>query len=208
MENTPETLNDRERMILDYIARMVSEKGYSPSVRDIKAALDIRSTSTVHTYLQRLEERGLLSKEEGKSRTLRVGPAYAGSSRFGMRIPILGRVTAGMPILATENFDGYVIFPSQNDKTSAENLFALRVMGTSMIEAGILDGDLVIVEKQEAAENGEIVVAMVDDEATVKTFYKEHGHYRLQPENSTMQPIIVNDVQILGKVISSIRYYQ
>lgn len=208
MENTPEILNDRERMILDYIANMVSEKGYSPSVRDIKAALDIRSTSTVHTYLQRLEERGLLSKEEGKSRTLRVGPAYAGSARAGVRIPILGRVTAGMPILATENFDGYVFFPSQNEKTAPENLFALRVMGTSMIEAGILDGDLVIVEKQEAAENGEIVVAMVDDEATVKTFYKEHGHYRLQPENSTMQPIIVSDVQILGKVISSIRYYQ
>ena len=208
MDMKTENLNDRERRILEYIADTVNEKGYSPSVRDIKSALSIRSTSTVHTYLQRPEERGLLSKEDGKSRTLRVGPAYAGASRSVARIPILGRVTAGVPILATENFDGYVYFPSQDDKASPDDLFALRVMGTSMIEAGILDGDLVIVEKQSSAENGEIVVAMVGDEATVKTFYKEHGHYRLQPENSTMQPIITDEVQILGKVISSIRYYQ
>lgn len=206
-----DTLNDRERKILEYIADTVREKGYSPSVRDIKAALAIRSTSTVHTYLQRLEERGLLIKEEGKSRTLRMGPAYqghSGQSQPSVRIPILGRVTAGMPILAVENPDGYVDFPTAGNCDAAERMFALRVLGTSMIEAGILDGDLVIVEKCESAENGDIVVALIEDEATVKTFYKEHGHYRLQPENSTMDPIIVDSVEIIGRVVSSVRYYK
>ena len=202
-----DTLNDRERQILEYIASTVREKGYSPSVRDIKSALAIRSTSTVHTYLQRLEDRGFLVKEEGKSRTLRMGPSYADSGDADMQIPILGRVTAGMPILAVENFDGYVEFPAPRRSSQSERLFALRVCGTSMIEAGILDGDLVIVEKCESAENGEIVVALIEDEATVKTFYKEHGHYRLQPENSTMDPIIVEQVEILGRVVSSVRYY-
>lgn len=202
-----ETLNDRERQILEYIAVTVNEKGYSPSVRDIKAALSIRSTSTVHTYLQRLEERGFLVKEEGKSRTLRMGPAFQGQTQSVARVPILGRVTAGIPILAVENFDGYVEFPSPKSRYQADKLFALRVTGTSMIEAGILDGDLVIVEKSESAENGEIVVALIEDEATVKTFYKEHGHYRLQPENSTMDPIIVDYVEIIGRVVSSVRYY-
>lgn len=202
-----EHLTDREKDILAYITKTLSEKGYSPSVRDIKSALSIRSTSTVHTYLQRLEEKGLLSKENGKSRTLRVDPAYQASIGIHSRIPILGRVTAGMPILATENFDGYVNFPTVKENGRTEGLFALRVYGTSMIEAGILDGDVVIVEKTETADSGEIVVAMIEDEATVKTFYKEDGHYRLQPENSTMQPIIVNSVQILGRVITSLRYY-
>lgn len=202
-----ETLTDREKDILAYIAKIVNEKGYSPSVRDIKAALSIRSTSTVHTYLQRLEEKGLLSKENGKSRTLRVDPAYQASIGFHAQIPILGRVTAGVPILATENFDGYVNFPTVKENGRTDGLFALRVYGTSMIEAGILDGDVVIVEKTETADSGEIVVAMIEDEATVKTFYKEDGHYRLQPENSTMQPIIVDSVEILGRVITSLRYY-
>lgn len=202
-----EHLTDREKDILAYIAKILNEKGYSPSVRDIKAALSIRSTSTVHTYLQRLEEKGLLTKENGKSRTLRVDPAYQASIGFNTKIPILGRVTAGIPILATENFDGYVDFPAIKENGRTDGLFALRVYGTSMVEAGILDGDVVIVEKTETADSGEIVVAMIEDEATVKTFYKENGHYRLQPENSTMQPIIVDSVQILGRVITSLRYY-
>ena len=201
-----ESLNDRERAILEYIAETVNEKGYSPSVRDIKAALNIKSTSTVHTYLQRLEERGFLVKEGGKSRTLRVGPSYPGKMQSVAQVPILGRVTAGMPILATENFDGYVEFPTVSGKIR-DNLFALRVSGTSMIEAGILDGDIVVVEKRSFAENGDIVVALIGEEATVKTFYKEHGHYRLQPENSTMEPIIVNEVDILGKVCAVQRIY-
>ncbi len=201
-------LTDRERDILAYIAKVVNENGYSPSVRDIKAALSIRSTSTVHTYLQRLEEKGVLTKENGKSRTLRVEPAYQAAMGFCAQIPILGRVTAGMPILATENFDGYVNFPTARENGRTDGLFALRVYGTSMVEAGILDGDVVIVEKTETADSGQIVVAMIEDEATVKTFYKENGHYRLQPENSTMQPIIVDSVEILGRVITSVRYYQ
>ena len=138
---------------------------------------------------------------------MREAPAYQASIGFNARIPILGRVTAGMPILATENFDGYVDFPTVKDSGRTDGLFALRVYGTSMVEAGILDGDVVIVEKTETADSGEIVVAMIEDEATVKTFYKENGHYRLQPENSTMQPILVDSVQILGRVITSLRYY-
>lgn len=202
-----DNLNAREKQILEYIADMVRNKGYSPSVRDIKAALSIRSTSTVHTYLQRMEEKGYLVKEEGKSRTLRLGPSYPTGDSLG-RVPIIGRVTAGQPILATENFDGYVDFPIANGRGHDGSLFALRVSGTSMIEAGILDGDIVVVEKTESAENGQIVVALIEDEATVKTFYKEHGHFRLQPENSALQPIIVDQVQILGRVISSVRYYK
>jgi len=201
-----ENITDREREILEYIAATIDKKGYSPSIRDIKAALNIKSTSTVHTYLQRLTEKEYLVKEDGKSRTLRIGAAYT-PSVFGMRIPILGRVTAGLPILATENYDGYVVFPQESGKADPASLFALRVSGTSMIEAGILDGDLVIVEKQSSAENGDIVVALIDDEATVKTFYKENGHFRLQPENPTMPPIIVESVEILGRVVSSVRYY-
>lgn len=202
-----DNLNEKERKILEYIAETVNGKGYSPSVRDIKAALSIRSTSTVHTYLQRMEEKGYLVKEDGKSRTLRLGPAYPFLYRSD-RVPIIGRVTAGQPILATENFDGYVDFPAANERGIVGDLFALRVFGTSMIEAGILDGDIVIVEKAETVENGEIVVALIGDEATVKTFYKERGHYRLQPENSTMDPIIVDSVDILGRVVSSVRYYK
>ncbi len=201
-----ENVTDREREILEYIAVTIDKKGYSPSIRDIKAALNIKSTSTVHTYLQRLGEKGLLSKEDGKSRTIRIGAAYAPAA-VGMRIPILGRVTAGQPILATENYDGYVLFPTEGHHADPREMFALRVTGTSMIEAGILDGDLVIVEKQSAAENGDIVVALIGDEATVKTFYKEDGHFRLQPENASMQPIIVDKVDILGRVVSSVRYY-
>ena len=202
-----DNLNAREKQILEYIADMVRNKGYSPSVRDIKAALSIRSTSTVHTYLMRMEEKGYLVKEEGKSRTLRLGPSYPSEESAG-RVPIIGRVTAGQPILATENFDGYVDFPFAAEYSHDGTLFALRVSGTSMIEAGILDGDIVVVEKTDSAENGQIVVALIEDEATVKTFYKEHGHFRLQPENSALQPIIVDQVQILGRVISSVRYYK
>ncbi len=201
-----ENITQREQEILEFIRQTLREKGYSPSVRDIKAALAIKSTSTVHTYLQRMQEKGLVTKENGKSRTICLLDD-AQSVRPMLSIPILGRVTAGQPILATENFDGYVSFPTQDVHAAPESLFALRVSGTSMIDAGILDGDVVIVEKQESAENGDIVVAMIDDEATVKTFYKENGHYRLQPQNPTMQPIIANNVTILGRVISSIRYY-
>lgn len=204
-------LEPKEQLVLDYIKENIRKKGYSPSIRDICTALDIKSTSTVHTCLERLEKKGYIQKENGKSRTLRVegvvheetvdNPEYPG-------VPILGRVTAGMPILAVENYEGYLAYPKGVKPMPDGELFALRVTGTSMIEAGILDGDYVIVERTAAAENGDIVVALLDDEATVKTFYKEDGHFRLQPENRTMLPIIVNSLMILGRVVSSVRYYK
>lgn len=201
------TLSEKEQRILDYIKDNINRNGYSPSIRDIRTDLDIKSTSTVHTYLSRLEKKGYIQKENGKSRTLRVEGIGDEAEASYVKVPIVGRVTAGLPILAVENYEGYVPY-SGNKKFGEDNrLFALRVTGTSMIEAGILDGDVVIVEKTPTAENGEIVVALIEDEATVKTFYKENGHYRLQPENKTMEPIIVDSLMILGRVVSSIRYY-
>lgn len=198
-------LTERERAVLDYIVSMLKENGYSPSIRDIKSALDFKSTSTVHTYLSRLESKGYIQKEDGKSRTLRVEDAV--SAKRPLRVPLLGKVTAGLPILAAENFEGYVDFCDTKEKYNADNLFALRVSGTSMIEAGILDGDVVIVDKCNYADNGQIVVALVGEEATVKTFYREDGHFRLQPENKTMEPIIVPEANVLGKIVANIRFY-
>lgn len=198
-------LTERERAVLDYIVSMLRKNGYSPSIRDIKSALDFKSTSTVHTYLARLENKGYIQKEDGKSRTLRVEDAI--STKSPLRVPLIGKVTAGLPILAQENFDGYVDFCDTKDKYNADNLFALRVSGTSMIDAGILDGDIVIVDKCDYADNGQIVVALVGDEATVKTFYRENGHFRLQPENKTMEPIIVPEANVLGRIVANIRFY-
>lgn len=203
------TLSEKEQLIFDYIKKVIEEKGYSPSIRDIRRDLDIKSTSTVHTYLEKLEKKGYIQKEDGKSRTLRIDSLAVGQGGSPRPIiPIVGKVTAGMPILAVENHDGYVAYPFDTKGISGRQLFALRVTGTSMIEAGILDGDIVIVERCQVAENGEIVVALIDDEATVKTFYKENGHFRLQPENSAMDPIIVESLSILGRVIGSIRSYE
>ena len=202
-----EHLTDKEKAMYDYICDTIRREGFSPSVRDIQTALGIKSTSTVHSYLNRLEEKGAIQKENGKSRTLRVDTKSGEPSRTTVKVPIVGRVTAGMPILATENFEGYFDFPLMNRSYAGNSLFALRVRGTSMIGAGIMDGDVIVVKKQSSAENGDIVVALVGDEATVKTFYKEDGHFRLQPENPTMEPIIVDEVIILGQVISSFRFY-
>ncbi|MBQ8641634.1 MAG: transcriptional repressor LexA [Clostridia bacterium] len=201
-------LTPKEQLIFDYIKENLRKNGYSPSIRDIRTALDIKSTSTVHTYLERLERKGYIHKENGKSRTLRIEDAMddAAANQNG-RVPILGKVTAGQPILAVENYEGFISYPEGEGRSHDTQLFALRVTGSSMIEAGILDGDLVIVERTEMAENGQIVVALVDDSATVKEFYKEEGHYRLQPRNASMDPIIVEEVTILGKVLASIRYY-
>ncbi len=202
-------LSEREQLILDYIKENILKNGYSPSIRDIKRDLDIKSTSTVHTYLEKLEKKGYIQKEGGKSRTLRVDSLVAGGEGAPRpMIPIIGKVTAGMPILALENHEGYIAYPFDKRAVGGRQLFALRVTGTSMIEAGILDGDIVIVEQTRVAENGDIVVALIDDEATVKTFYKENGHFRLQPQNSTMAPIIVEELVILGRVIGSLRTYE
>ncbi|MBE6598415.1 MAG: transcriptional repressor LexA [Ruminococcaceae bacterium] len=205
------TLDQKEQLIFDYIKENIRKNGYSPSIRDIRTALGIKSTSTVHTYLERLERKGYIQKENGKSRTLRIEGLmpedYNPDENSGM-VPLIGRVTAGQPILAVENYEGYIQYPAGLYRKPENDLFALRVSGTSMIEAGIHDGDIVIIEKTSTAENGDIVVALIDDEATVKTFYKEDGHFRLQPENKTMLPIIVNSLMILGKVVASVRFYR
>ncbi len=196
-------LTDKEQQIYDYIFEMIEKNGYSPTVRDIKNAVGIKSTSTVHIYLQKLEDKGFIQKEQGKSRTLRVGSSNPPKS---VEIPIIGRIAAGAPVFAEENYDGSLDFkvPAkyQNDR-----LFALRVEGESMIEAGIMNGDIIVVTATQYAENGDIVVALINDEATVKTFYKENGGYRLQPENSTMKPIYTDEVTVLGKVMANVRYY-
>lgn len=195
-------LTPRERSVYEYIKTNLIERGYAPSVRDIRDALGFKSTSTVHMYLTRLSDKGLITRDGGKSRAIHMDGIEASN-----QIPIVGKVTAGKPILALEDFDGYISFCASSVGCRPENLFALNVDGESMIEAGILDGDVVIVDKRTYAENGEIVVALIGDEATVKTFYKEDGHYRLQPENKTMEPIILENVDILGKVVASLRLY-
>ena len=195
-------LTPRERSVYEYIKNSLTDNGYAPSVRDIRDALGFKSTSTVHMYLTRLDEKGFINRDGGKSRAI-----YMDGISASNQVPLVGKVTAGKPILAEEDFDGYISFCASSVGCRPENLFALNVKGESMIEAGILDGDVVIVDKRTYAENGEIVVALIGDEATVKTFYKEDGHYRLQPENKTMEPIIVENVMILGKVVASVRMY-
>ena len=189
--------------ILEFIKEFIHEENMAPSVREICDGVGIRSTSTVHRYLHKLEEEGRIHMADGKNRAIVVTDD---SMDKNDGIPLVGTVAAGVPITAIENITDYIAFePLKNYETQ---LFALRVRGESMINAGIFDGDIVIVEQTNYAENGEIVVAMVDhSEATVKTFYKEDGHYRLQPENDFMEPIIVREVEILGKVVSLIRYF-
>lgn len=198
------TLKPKEKLVLDYIANTLNETGYAPAVRDICTALNIKSTSTVQMYIEKLEAKGFIVKEPGKSRTLRV--EMPGDSRKRYSVPVIGQVAAGTPILTVENFDGYIDYSTEKN-FEKDTLFGLRVKGESMKDIGILDGDIVIVERREYADNGEIVVAMIEDEATVKRFYKEDGRYRLQPENSEMEPIYTDTVSILGKVVALARYY-
>lgn len=203
-----EKLTEKEEQIYRFIGDFNRKNGYPPSVRDIQSGLSIRSTSTVHSYINKLTEKGALNKSSGKSRGLRTEDIDP-SQKNHTRIPMIGRVTAGQPILAVENIRGYLDFPllKKSARDNSTTLFALRVSGESMIEAGIMDGDIVVVRKQSAVDNGEIVVALVEDGATVKAFYKEDGHFRLQPRNSTMDPIIVDECTIIGKVISVMRFY-
>ena len=202
------TLTEKEKKMYEYISDTITSEGYPPTVRDIQNALHIKSTSTVHTYLARLEEKGAIKRTPGKSRSLRLDePSGKRETTSTVKVPVVGRVAAGQPLLAVENYESYIDFPMKNSAMYGQ-LFALRIVGTSMINAGILDGDIVVVNKTGFAENGEIVVALVDDEATVKRFYKEDGRYRLQPENDTMAPIIVDEVLILGKVVAVVRYYK
>ena len=196
-----EKLKPKEQKVYNYIVNSVKNNGFAPSVRDIMNDLGYKSTSTVHMYLNRLDTLGYIRKEDGKSRAISV---VNEDMPTVSAVRVLGTVTAGQPILAEEDFDGYIGYIG---RTSAEEMFALKVKGESMIEVGIMDGDMVIAEKTCYAENGEIVVALIENEATVKRFFREDGHYRLQPENSTMEPIIVDEVLILGRVVAIQRSY-
>ena len=191
-------LNEKANQIYRYIRDRIGE-GYAPTVREICRELNIRSTSTVHRYINLLVEEGLLDKMDNQNRAIRLHGFSA------CNVPLVGTVTAGVPITAIENIENYLSYVPERHYSG--ELFALRVRGESMINAGILNGDIVIVEQCETAENGEIVVALVDGEdATVKRFYKENGGYRLQPENDTMEPIYLNEVAVLGRVVALLRY--
>ncbi|RXZ81880.1 transcriptional repressor LexA [Paenibacillaceae bacterium] len=200
-------LTVRQQSILEFIKTEVREKGYPPSVREIGEAVGLASSSTVHGHLDRLEKKGLIRRDPTKPRAIEIldqDPQDAAFPLAVSKVPVVGKVTAGIPITATENIEDY--FPLPTHFVGENQVFMLNVVGESMIEAGIHNGDYVIVRQQSTANNGEIVVAMTeDDEATVKTFYKERNHFRLQPENSTMQPILLNNVTILGRVIGIFR---
>ncbi|MFZ5597336.1 MAG: transcriptional repressor LexA [Bacillota bacterium] len=200
-------LTAKELKIIEFIKNNVIEKGYPPSVREIGCAVGLKSSSTVHGYLKRLEEKGYIRRDPTKPRAMELVGGYGLGVEKGMKsVPVLGRVAAGRPILAEENLDDEIPVPSSFFGDG--DLFLLKVRGESMIEAGIHEGDLVLVRRQPSAENGDIVVALIGDEATVKRFYLESSHIRLQPENSTMEPIIVTgDVSILGKVVGLLRKY-
>ena len=191
---------DRQAELLRYITDRVND-GLPPTVREICGEFGIKSTSSAHKYLKELVAAGYITMGEGTNRSIRLV-----QRERTVQVPLLGLVTAGQPILAVEQVEEYI--PFRYNKGDSTQLFALHVRGESMVDAGILDGDIIVARKTPAASNGEIVVAMVEDEATVKRFFKENDHYRLQPENSTMEPIIVPEVSILGKVISVIRNYE
>ena len=191
-------VTENEKMVFEFIKDRI-EEGYPPTVREICAEFGFKSTSTAHRYINNLTAKGLLEKGNNQNRAIRL------TGGNGMKIPLVGTVTAGIPITAIEEITDYISF--QPARHYSNPLFALKVRGESMINAAILDGDMVVIEQTPYAENGDIVCALVDNEsATIKTFYKEEGHYRLQPENDTMDPIIVDEVSILGKVVGVVRY--
>ena len=198
-------ISDKQKEILEFIKNEILNKGYPPTVRDICEAVHLKSTSSVHSHLETLEKNGYIRRDPTKPRAIEIlDDDFNLTRREVVNVPMVGRVAAGEPILATENIENY--FPIPAEFMPNKETFMLKVKGESMINAGIFDGDNILVKQQPDAENGDIVVALVDDSATVKTFYKENGHYRLQPENDTMDPIIVPDCQILGKVIGIFRF--
>lgn len=190
--------------ILEYIKSQILNKGYPPSVRDICTAVNLKSTSSVHAHLETLEKNGYIRRDPTKPRAIEIiDDNFNLTRREVVNVPLIGQVAAGQPLLAVENITSY--FPIPAEFIPKEEVFMLNVKGESMVNAGIYDGDQIIVKQQSTASNGEIVVALVDDSATVKRFYKENGHIRLQPENDFMEPIIVDSCEIIGKVIGLIR---
>ena len=198
-------LKDKQLEIYEFLKIFTEAKGYPPSVREICEAVNLKSTSTVHGHLRRIEKKGLIKRDPTKPRALEIIENTLNKKEM-LNVPLVGRVTAGMPILATENIEDTFPIPLDYIKHNNE-LFMLRVTGDSMINAGIHDGDYAIIERTATAQNGDIVVALIENDATIKRFYKEDGHIRLQPENDTMEPIIVKDCSILGKLVGLFRAY-
>lgn len=199
-----EKITPKQQEILEYIKETILKKGYPPAVREICEAVKLKSTSSVHSHLETLEKNGYIRRDPTKPRTIEIiDDCFNLARREVVNVPLIGTVAAGTPLLAQENIETY--FPIPSELLPNKEIFMLKVKGDSMIEAGIFNGDQILVEKTNTAENGEIVVALLDDSATVKRFYREDDHYRLQPENASMEPIFVDEVQILGKVIGLFR---
>ena len=199
--------SSKQQEVYDFIKEQIHQKGYPPSVREICKAVNLSSTSSVHGHLQRLEKRGLIKRDHTKTRAIEL--TNKDNDDIGkemINVPIIGKITAGLPILAVENIEDKFPLPADYIKNN-KDLFMLKVSGTSMIEAGILDGDYVILEKASTCNNGDIVAALIENEATLKRFFLEEDHIRLQPENSSMEPIIVSDCQVLGKLVGLYRKY-
>lgn len=200
-----DNLNKKQFEILEFIKRELNKKGYPPSLREICKAVDLKSTSTVHGHLERLEKKGFIRRDATKPRAIEVldGSSFTYFKKELAELPVVGKVTAGQPILAQENIEDFIPVPVEF--VGNNDSFILIVKGNSMIDAGIFDKDYVIVSQQSHADNGDIVVALLEDEATIKRFYKENGHFRLQPENKLYKPLIVDNLMILGKVIGVFR---
>ena len=200
-------ITDKQREILEYIKKEILNRGYPPTVRDICEAVNLKSTSSVHSHLETLEKNGYIRRDPTKPRAIEiVDDNFNLTRREFANVPLIGQVAAGQPLLAVENIESY--FPIPTEFMPNAESFMLKVKGESMIIAGIFDGDNILVEKCDNVHNGDIVVALIDDSATVKTFYKEDGHIRLQPENDTMDPIIVPDCKIVGKVFGVFRFWK
>ena len=199
-------ISEKQREILEYIKQEILQRGYPPAVREICEAVNLKSTSSVHSHLETLEKNGFIRRDPTKPRAIEIlDDDFNLTRREVVNVPVIGQVAAGEPILAEQNIQDY--FPIPVEYMPNAETFMLKVKGESMINAGIFSGDTVLVQRQSDARNGDMVVALVDDSATVKTFYKEDGHYRLQPENDTMDPIIVDHCEVLGKVFGVFRFF-
>ena len=200
-------ISNKQREILEYIKQEILNKGYPPAVREICEAVDLKSTSSVRSHLETLEKNGYIRRDPTKPRAIEIiDDNFNLTRREVVNVPLIGKVAAGQPLLAVENIENY--FPIPTEFMPNAESFMLTVKGESMINIGILDGDQILVQRQSDAKNGDVVVALVDDSATVKTFYKEDGYYRLQPENDNMDPIIVSECSIIGKVFGVMRFWR